>query len=171
MNHPKPFPILLMRQYVFVLWGAQCQEAPAALFVSEMRAAGLQVKLVGLNGSHAKGVRGMVLMPDLTLGQALPLAKMACCVILPGPSSALRRMTSDPRLQEFLLSTHKQQAPIIMADMEPALFAEIGIHPVNTERDIFVYPPGPPLFGFIENLTLHLARTQETDAAPLRCCG
>lgn len=159
-----------MRQYVFVLWGAQCAEAPAALFVSEMRAAGFLVKLVGLNGLHAKGIRGLVLTPDMTLGQALPLAKMACCVILPGPSSALRRMASDPRLPEFLLLTLEQQAPIIMADIEPTLLKEIGIHPAtNMERAILAYPPGPRLFAFIESLTLHLARIRETDAAPLHC--
>ena len=37
---------------VFVLWGSQFDEAPATIFITEFRNAGLRVKVVGLHGQH-----------------------------------------------------------------------------------------------------------------------
>ena len=51
-------------RYVFVLWGAQFDEAPATVFVSELRNAGINVKVVGLHGQHITGAHGISLKPD-----------------------------------------------------------------------------------------------------------
>ncbi len=67
----------------FVLWADRFDETLAALFVAELRKAGLRVKLVSLVGQPSSGAYGLTLVPDLTLEQALPMAHQASCVVIP----------------------------------------------------------------------------------------
>lgn len=162
MSHRKPNPTSHSHPYIFVLWGEQCEEATTAIFVSELRAAGLLVKLVGLSGLHAGGIHGLALTPDMTLSQALPLARLASCVVIPCPPSTLHRLAGDPRLQEFLLAAQAHHATLIVDDIERSLLDEIGIHPsAKLARDIFIYPPGPELFNFIQNVIPQLREVQD----------
>ena len=60
------------KKYVFVLWGDGFDEATATTFVTELREVGLPVKIVSLTAHQPKGKRGVALVSDLTLDQALP---------------------------------------------------------------------------------------------------
>ncbi|NJN98486.1 MAG: DJ-1/PfpI family protein [Anaerolineales bacterium] len=71
------------RDYVFVLWADQFEEAPATIFVTELREAGLRVKVVGATPAPISGLHGLALVPDLTLDQALTLLAQVICLIIP----------------------------------------------------------------------------------------
>ncbi|MCP4407927.1 MAG: DJ-1/PfpI family protein [Gammaproteobacteria bacterium] len=112
-----------MKKYIFVLWGYRFEEATAAIFVTHLRQAGLLVKVVGLDARHISGANGLTLLPDLTLGKALPLATQAICVIVPHPSSELKRLTVDPRLQEFMRQARANAARFIIKSSSGAAMA------------------------------------------------
>lgn len=99
---------------VFVLWADRFDETLAALFVAEFRKAGLRVKLVSLAGHPSPGAYGVTLVPDLTLEQALPLARHASCVVIPCGASGLKKLKNDPRLQEFLADAREADALLIV---------------------------------------------------------
>lgn len=108
---------------VFVLWADRFDETLAALFVAELRKAGLRVKLVSLAGQPSSGVYGVTLVPDLTLEQALPLARYATAVVIPCGAAGFSRLQNDPRMAEFLVQTSQVGATFVVnqsgvADLE-----------------------------------------------------
>lgn len=90
------------KHYIFVLWGHNFDEQMATIFVTELRRAGWLVKVVGLTPGTLSGVHGLALLPDLTLGQALPLASRAVCIIIPTTSLDFDYLHTDPRLHNFI---------------------------------------------------------------------
>ena len=60
---------------IFVLWGHHFDEAVTAIFVTELRTAGVRVKVVGLEARTSAGAHGLSLVPDLALGQLPRLAQ------------------------------------------------------------------------------------------------
>lgn len=145
------------RTYVFVLWGEQCEELTAAVFVSELRGAGLLVKIVGLSGLRAAGTRGMALVPDITLGEALLLAPRAACVILPCASTTLMRLAHDPRLQEFCEQALTNQAQFVVASSGFRILSAIGISlPQTMTASIVTYPAGGALIDFAQSVAQSL---------------
>lgn len=101
---------------IFLLWGRHFEEAVAAIFVTELRAAGLCVKVVGLTGRATAGAHGLLLTPDLSLGQIPRLAQRALAVIIPCPLDRLLCYATDPRLGQFLQEAHHRQALFIVPD-------------------------------------------------------
>ncbi|MCB0186293.1 MAG: hypothetical protein KDE31_18625, partial [Caldilineaceae bacterium] len=57
-----------------VLWGEQCDEIAVVLFVTQLRAAGLRVWLVGIGSKRNSGAHGLSIATDLALDEALTLA-------------------------------------------------------------------------------------------------
>lgn len=100
---------------VFVLWADRFDETLAALFVAELRKAGLRVKLVSLAGQPSPGAYGVTLVPDLTLEQALPLARYATSVVIPCGASGFNRLQNDPRMQAFLVQTSQAGATFVVS--------------------------------------------------------
>ncbi len=88
--------------FVMVLWASKFDELTAAVFVALLRDAGVRVKLVGLAGGWAAGLRGLGLVPDLTLDEALPFGDAASCIVIPCRSLDVRRLARDPRVRELL---------------------------------------------------------------------
>jgi putative intracellular protease/amidase len=125
----------------FVLWADRFDETLAALFVAELRKAGLRVKLVSLVGQPSSGAYGLTLVPDLTLEQALPMAHQASCVVIPCGDAGLKRLKNDPRLQAFLVQTHNAGATFIVhqsgaADLERCAW------PFSSKPEPVVYSDG-----------------------------
>lgn len=104
-----------MANYVFILWGDNFEEEVATIFATELRRTGVGVKIVGLTGLQATGVHGLVIAADLTLGQALPLADKAICVIAPCSAVTLQRSEDDPRLSQFFQQALANQAHFIIS--------------------------------------------------------
>lgn len=104
-----------MANYVFILWGDNFEEEVATIFATELRRTGVGVKIVGLTGLQATGVHGLVIAADLTLGQALPLADKAICVIAPCSAVTLQRSEDDPRLPQFFQRVLANQAHLVVS--------------------------------------------------------
>lgn len=143
------------KNYIFILWGQRFEEAVAALFVTELRQAGLLVKVVGLDFQHLSGAHGLSLLPDWTLSEALPHAAKAICVIIPCPPSDLFSFTNDPRLPEFFQQARSNQAYFII---------KAATDPNATGTDLFppdrvwFYPEGEGLLEFVHQLAAKLTR-------------
>ena len=132
------------QRYIFVLWGSRFDEATATIFVSELRDAGLLVKVVGLTVHQTEGERGLILVPDLTLDQALPLASKTACVIIPTTSRWEARFDSDPRFSDFCDQAVQAHARFVIDrpnHAEPSIaslgHAEITVYPKKEEMVMF----------------------------------
>jgi anti-sigma-K factor RskA len=87
---------------VLLLWGDQFDEAAAALFVSALRAAGVQVRVVGVDGRTASGRHGLQVSADLTLHRALALSNRVTHVVLPCAVTHFHRLREDPLVTRLL---------------------------------------------------------------------
>ncbi|MEM7132683.1 MAG: DJ-1/PfpI family protein [Chloroflexota bacterium] len=97
----------------FILWGDDFDEESASIFATEFRRIGLRVKIVGVNGPSASGAHGLTIRPDMTLGDALPLAPSSSCIILPCGLGTIRRIQEDPRVLHFLQTAAENCAQFI----------------------------------------------------------
>jgi len=144
------------RTYIFVMWGRNFEEASATIFVTELRQAGLCVKVVGLDGRYTAGEHGLALVPDLTLGQALPLAQRALCVIVPCSGAWCQRLHNDPRIIDFFQRAHGSHAQFVVGSLDGRLLTPrteptaLASQPVAV--DVTAYPPGDALPPFVRNL-------------------
>lgn len=105
------------RTYVFVIWGTDFNEAMASVLVSQMRRVGLNVKLVGLSDRLAHGIRGLALVPDMTLEEAIPLATQTKCLIIPATAASSSRLNNDPRITGFIHQVLTICSQIILSDV------------------------------------------------------
>lgn len=134
--------------YVFVLWGDEFEEAPAAIFVAELRRAGLRVKLVGLTSRRIAGVHGLVLAPDLTLDQALPLAGQVICLIIPQAASGLQCLKNDPRLNRLFDLVCQNKARLIIGPLVGVNIRDMKIFPPPMVDKVIVYPEREAVMEF-----------------------
>ncbi|MEM7538328.1 MAG: hypothetical protein AAF639_39535 [Chloroflexota bacterium] len=104
---------------VLVLWGANFDEQMAVTWISALRQSGLWVKVVGLRGHRVDGVYGVALIPDMTLSQALPLAKSVQCIVVPCHVPYLYSLDNDPRVRLLLQAASQQQVQIIVGNADP----------------------------------------------------
>jgi len=137
------------RQQVLVLWGQDFDEAPATLFITRLRAAGLPVKLVGVSGRYRRGVHGLALLADLTLDQALRLAPDACCIIVPCDQRPIQRMENDPRVRELLAQANANGALFVTG----VTLAD-GASPFQSVRPaaLRAYAPGEDIVAFVQRV-------------------
>ncbi len=142
----------------FVLWGDQCDEVAAVLFVTMLRAAGLRVWVVGISGKRISGVHGLKLVADLALDQALSLANQAACVIAPCQVETLLHFLRDPRLRSFLEATTARKMPLLLA---PSAYgkaeAQVALDLALPADILTYYPPDMALLPFIQTLVATLA--------------
>ena len=145
------------RAYVFVLWGDGFDEMVATAFVTELREAGLLVKVVGLTPPQISGARGLALMPDLTLGQALPLASQTIALIIPVAARWSDQLYNDPRLGKFFEQAHSNQAKFIIGSWPETEQAGLDLPPSAKAR-IVVYPEAKDVVKFARELAKLLSR-------------
>ncbi|MCB0061972.1 MAG: hypothetical protein KDE19_07650 [Caldilineaceae bacterium] len=144
----------------FVLWGDQCDEVAAVLFVTTLRAAGLRVWVVGVSGRRISGVHGLQLIADLALDEALPLAAQAACVIAPCAPKVLLHFLNDPRLGLFFQTSVQQAVPLLIAQS----IGEIEQpNPLSTldlpAAALIIYPAGEALLPFIRSFAATLSES------------
>lgn len=114
---------LKSQDYCFVLWADRFDEAAAAIFVTELRKAGLKTSLVRATGQRDAGAYGLALVPDLSLDEARALATHASCVVIPCQSPAVKQLHSDPRVGEFLDVARAAGARLVIGQEAEALLA------------------------------------------------
>lgn len=138
---------------IFVLWGHCFDESAAVIFTTELRRQGLCVKIVGLEGRPTAGACGLVLTPDLVLGQIPRLAQRVTCVIVPAPLESLLHFGDDPRLTCFLQeAVHRDICFIVSADA-----VSCQANTPLTAAQVFEYPARGHLVAFASALANRLA--------------
>lgn len=143
-------------QYAFILWGDRFEEEVTTIFATELRRAGLSVKIVGLAGLKAAGVHGLVLSCDITLWDALPLADQAICVILPCSMATVKRIENDPRVHEFFKLALQNQAQFII--QHPEVITYLTSQGLEISPSAFaIYREGPDLIHFAHEIAMTLA--------------
>jgi hypothetical protein len=148
-----------LNDYVCVLWGDRFEEAATAIFVTELRKTGLQVKLVGLNSRQLSGANGLKLLPDLTLGQALSRAAQAICVIIPCALTDFKLLKHDPRLGEFITQAQVNQARFIIKQSNEIEAADLDFLP---RENVSTYPESEELLGFVRELAASLIAVSDS---------
>jgi hypothetical protein len=133
------------RGYVLVLWRENFDDEATAIFVTGLRKMGLRVKIVGLSLRKIKGARGLSLLPDLSLNEALALAERTLCVIVPYPADRCQWFYNDPRLPEFFKRAAANQCWFIVGPPTKACAPEF--FPI-TERGVTTYPEPEQLVDF-----------------------
>jgi putative intracellular protease/amidase len=137
--------------YVFVLWGDEFDEVSATVFVTTLREAGLRVKIVGLSSQRMGGVHGLALIPDLTLDQALPLARKAICLIIPCASHGIRRLKNDPRLRKFCDRAYANKAKFILGQLSDTEIVDLNLFS-SSLTDVIIYPESENLVVFARDV-------------------
>ncbi len=141
------------RDYVFVLWADQFEEAPAAIFVTALREAGLRVKVVGATPAPIFGSHGLALSPDLTLDQALTLLAQVICLIIPQTGQGLFALKNDPRLSQFFDLLCKNQARIVLGALQGVDLDKLKLFPLAGSSQFIFYPEGEGLVFFARELS------------------
>lgn len=144
------------RDHIFVLWGNEFEEAVAAIFVSELREAGLRVKVVGLNPPRIRGAHGLALVPDLTLDQALPLVSSALYLIIPYASPGLKRFENDPRLLDFFEQARANRACFVIGPSSGAEPTHLEFLSSLAPDQIVLFPQGGDIVTFARDLASSL---------------
>ncbi len=143
-----------VQDYIFVLWGERFDSLVATIFVTQLREAGLRVKLVSLARQRTTGTHGMTLVPDLTLEQVLPLANKAIGVIIPCGSLGTPQLLNDPRLEDFFRQAQAKGAKFVMgqtSNFQNSLF------PPSSSNNIVIYPDYEDLVGFARQMAILLS--------------
>jgi len=136
---------------VFILWGEQFEEVVATIFATELRRAGLAVKLVGVTGPRAAGYHGIILAADVTLGDALGLAATTSAIIIPCHTSILQRVEDDPRLRDFFQQAVAHEARLIVSRAEVITRSSLQHLAIAPEQVLF-YPAAIDLVAFAQSL-------------------
>lgn len=102
-----------------LLWGEAFDAEFAVSVLCALRRAQIVTKLVGIHGRMAVGAHGIGIYCDLTLGQAMPLARTADVVIVPCHSPHLRAVELDPRVAHLLSVGHDHGARLITGAIAP----------------------------------------------------
>ena len=78
-----------------------CEELEAVTIIDLLRRAGIEVITAGLEAGPVKASRGVVLMPDTTLDEAL--SQEYDMVVLPGGGPGSDRLDADDRIRDLLV--------------------------------------------------------------------
>jgi putative intracellular protease/amidase len=141
---------------VFVLWGERFEETTAVIFVTELRNAGIRVKVVGLTAQRISGTHGIALVPDISLEEAVAAAAQASAVILPGTVRSLKRLRDDPRLGILFRQAQANGAVMVVSAFDEQDLPALA--PFVWERNqIMIYPASEDLAGFVRDLTNFLS--------------
>jgi hypothetical protein len=145
------------RDYVFLLWGDGFDEAVATILVTELRKAGLRVKVVGLTPRQIGGAYGLALVPDLTLDQALPLASQAICLIIPSRLSWSKYLHNDPRICQLIEQANPGQTKLVVGTWDEPMQADLAL-PENIEENVIIYPETEDIVEFARKTAKLLSR-------------
>lgn len=77
-----------------------CEELEAVTLIDILRRAGIETVSAGLDGHPVKASRGVVLIPDTTLDQALE--REFDMIVLPGGQPGTDNLKADPRIAALL---------------------------------------------------------------------
>jgi 4-methyl-5(b-hydroxyethyl)-thiazole monophosphate biosynthesis len=102
-----------------------CEELEAVTIIDLLRRAGIEVVVAGLNEGPVTASRGVKLVPDTTLEQALELE--FDMVALPGGQPGSDRLAGDERLAGLLRRMHAAGRLIGAVCAAPKVLARCGV--------------------------------------------
>ncbi len=88
-----------------VLLANGCEEMEAVTTIDILRRGGIDVTVAGVTGNVVTASRGVKLVPDLSLDEALKHGPWDM-VVMPGGMDGTRALTEDQRVQSLLRETH-----------------------------------------------------------------
>lgn len=120
-----------LNQLAFVFWDAHYDDVLAVTYTARLRQAGIATKIVGLHGKQAFGKNGLLLTADNTLGEVLPLAEHAVCIVVPCHSPNIGHLDTDPRARIFLERAAENGAHFVAGRLE---HDDLEIFPVKSHQ-------------------------------------
>jgi len=105
-----------------------CEELEAVTIIDLLRRAGIEVISAGLQQGSVKASRGIVLVPDMTLDQALDTAQADYdMVVLPGGLPGADHLNNDSRIQNLITEMNQQQRYVAAICAAPKVLASAGL--------------------------------------------
>ncbi len=108
-----------------ILFAEGSEELEAVTVVNILRRAGISVTLAGLSGGALRGSRGIVLMPDTTLDEAL--THSYDMVVLPGGQPGTNHLKADARVLELVQHMARQEKYVAAICAAPSVLASAGL--------------------------------------------
>jgi 4-methyl-5(b-hydroxyethyl)-thiazole monophosphate biosynthesis len=118
-----------------VLFAEGSEELEAVTVVDILRRAGISVMLAGLNAGALRGGRGTVLVPDVTLDEAL--MHSYDMVVLPGGQPGANNLKADARVLELVQQMAQQGKYVAAICAAPSVLASVSC---STENKPPVFP-------------------------------
>jgi len=110
---------------VLVLFAAGSEELETVTVVDILRRGGVSVSLAGLEAGALRGSRGIVLMPDTTLDDALK--HDYDMVVLPGGQPGTDNLKADARVLKLIRQMSQQGKYVTAICAAPAVLASAGL--------------------------------------------
>jgi 4-methyl-5(b-hydroxyethyl)-thiazole monophosphate biosynthesis len=120
-----------------------CEELEAVTIIDLLRRAGITVVTAGLDDKPVKASRGVVLIPDTTLGAALE--QHYDMVVLPGGLPGADHLNNDMRIREIVKKTNDAKRLVAAICAAPKVFASMGM---LIGRRVTAYP------GVLDNMNV-----------------
>jgi 4-methyl-5(b-hydroxyethyl)-thiazole monophosphate biosynthesis len=102
-----------------------CEELEAVTIIDLLRRAGIDVTTAGLDDQPVRASRGVVLIPDATLDEALK--RDYDMVVLPGGLPGADHLDQDPRIQTLLKKMSHSEKFIAAICAAPKVLASAGL--------------------------------------------
>ncbi len=102
-----------------------CEELEAVTIVDLLRRAGIEVVTAGLDDRPVRASRGMLLIADMTLDQAMQ--KDYDMIVLPGGLPGADHLDQDPRIQSLLKKMHAEGKYVAAICAAPKALASAGL--------------------------------------------
>ena len=110
---------------VLVLFAEGSEELEAITIVNILRRGGVMVTLAGLNEGALRGSRGVVLMPDTSLDEALK--NNFDMVVLPGGQPGTNNLKADTRVLQLVQQMALQGKYVAAICAAPSVLATAGL--------------------------------------------
>jgi 4-methyl-5(b-hydroxyethyl)-thiazole monophosphate biosynthesis len=102
-----------------------CEELEAVTIIDLLVRAGVEVVSAGLDGAPVKASRGVVLIPDTTLDEALQ--RHFDMVVLPGGLPGANHLNDDPRIQALVKKMAAEGRYTAAICAAPRVLANAGV--------------------------------------------
>ncbi len=120
-----------------------CEELEAVTVIDLLRRAGITVVTAGLDHNPVKASRGVVLIPDTTLAEAMQ--QSFDMIVLPGGLPGADHLNNDPRIHQLIHEMHQQGKYTAAICAAPKILANAGL---LTNKSATSYP------GVLENMNI-----------------
>lgn len=120
-----------------------CEELEAVTIIDLLRRAKITVVTAGLDEKPVKASRGVVLIPDTTLDQAIQ--QNFDMIVLPGGLPGADNLNNDPRIHLLLKKMHQQGKYTAAICAAPKVLARAGL---LVNKSATSYP------GVLENMNI-----------------